>query len=201
MAANSGNWDKNLDGSTEAFIMEDFTFFDKNRKKYDGDFINMVDEVEYVDICWRCQKNNQNGQKITYARNNKNILMCPVQAAINIVKRANRLKIGENTPLAVFVHITPKGKKSLQCVTDSQVVVALQEAAKKVYGLTKYQEIKRFTCHSIRVGACVLLHTQGTPDTVIKLRLRWRSNYFLDYLRNMPDLAVMHSNNVASKEK
>ena len=51
----------------------------------------------------------------------------------------------------------------------------------------------RFTAHSIRVTACNLLHRQGLSDRYIQTRLRWKSNTFLDYLRNTLYDAAAHT--------
>ena len=57
---------------------------------------------------------------------------------------------------------------------------------KQVYNIKASDELARYTTHSIRVGACVLLHeTSQTPD-FIKAHLRWRSDAYLMYLRNPP---------------
>ena len=66
----------------------------------------------------------------------------------------------------------------------------------KVYNITATDELTRFTTHSLRVGACVLLHeTNYTPD-FIKARLRLRSDAYLMYLHNTPKLALLHTHAV-----
>ena len=71
---------------------------------------------------------------------------------------------------------------------------ALQSTAHAVYNITKKEDLGRFTSHSIRVGACVLLHTQNISAEDIKFRLRWRSDAFRMYLRNVTQLAERHKN-------
>ena len=63
---------------------------------------------------------------------------------------------------------------------------------KEVYSLTLPDDIKRFSSHSIGVGACVLLHHSGKDSKFIKLRLRWESDTFRLYLRNTTLLAGQH---------
>ena len=76
---------------------------------------------------------------------------------------------------------------------DFHVTKFLQTLAKTVYNITASEELTRFTTHSIRVGACALLHeTSQTPD-FIKACLRWRSDAYLMYLRNTPKLAILHT--------
>ena len=61
-----------------------------------------------------------------------------------------------------------------------------------MYDITKKEELTKFTSHSVRVGACVLLHSQDISIEDIKFRLRWRSDAFRMYLRNIIQLAERH---------
>eukprot|EP00957_Ditylum_brightwellii_P060849 4619704-Ditylum_brightwellii.AAC.1 len=64
--------------------------------------------------------------------------------------------------------------------------------AKDLYNLTLPEVIKHVSSHSIRVGACVLLHSSGKDDDFIKLRLRWKSDTFRLYLRITTVTAGQH---------
>ena len=44
--------------------------------------------------------------------------------------------------------------------------------------------LRLWSSHSLRVGACVLLHAMGFPPQDIKWLLRWMSDAFMAYLRN-----------------
>jgi hypothetical protein len=55
-----------------------------------------------------------------------------------------------------------------------------------VYNITNPEELARFSSHSIRVGACVALHAANISELDIQHALRWRSNSFWNYLRNLP---------------
>ena len=70
----------------------------------------------------------------------------------------------------------------------------LQTIAKTVFHLdANDKDLHRWTSHSLRVTACNLLHRQGFSDTYIQSRLRWRSNAFLDYIRNTLYTAAAHT--------
>ena len=56
----------------------------------------------------------------------------------------------------------------------------------------KIRKLSKFTAHSVRVDACVILHSQGVSTEDIKFRLRWRSDAFRMYLRNIVALAEQH---------
>ena len=52
--------------------------------------------------------------------------------------------------------------------------------------------------HSIRIGACVLLHELGHSAVFIKNRLHWKSDTFMDYLRDTVTLARKHAASLLS---
>jgi hypothetical protein len=52
--------------------------------------------------------------------------------------------------------------------------------------VTDPKELEKFSSHSIRVGACVALHAAGVSKLNIKFALRWKSDSFYTYLRNLP---------------
>ena len=74
----------------------------------------------------------------------------------------------------------------------------LQESAKHVYKMTSKEDLDKFTSHSIRVMACVILHSQNMSSEDIKFRLRWRSDSFRMYLRNIIEIAERHKNAIAN---
>ena len=77
-------------------------------------------------------------------------------------------------------------KKAFLSHKDMELLI--KGAAKGVYHLSK-KDLSRFTVHSLRVGACFMLHTAGFSADDIKFELRWRSDAFRDYLRNILSLA------------
>eukprot|EP00957_Ditylum_brightwellii_P189524 14426244-Ditylum_brightwellii.AAC.1 len=148
-------------------------FLGKNRKHlYASDSAIVQDnEVEFMKLRYRFQKNKDNGQKIKYSKFT-NIKLCPGRAGMIIRRRTQRLRVKTHTPIAVY---SSSSKKKL--------------VAKEVYDLTFPKDIKMFSSHSIRVGTCVLLHSSRKDDKFIKLRLRWKSDVFQLYLRNTTLLA------------
>ena len=51
----------------------------------------------------------------------------------------------------------------------------------------------KFSCHSIRVWACVLLHEAGKKGDYIRKRLRWLSHCYRVYLCNTQTMAQQHN--------
>ena len=74
----------------------------------------------------------------------------------------------------------------------------LQFAALNVYKLDPNDKrqaarLAKWTSHSIRIGACVLLYANGFTILQLQFILRWKSMAFRDYLRNVPILAQQQS--------
>ena len=186
-----GPFHTNIDGSVKGFIKSNFrlefvptTTKSKNTKIQ----IRTKGEPNMLKIKWHFQKNGNNNQVISFAANRKEPKNCPVAAVIRILERVERLQVPAHYPIAVFL----EGKNVIY-LTDRIVAASLRECAKTVYCLDDKKAINDYTCHSPRVGACVLLHCGGSNELTIKTRLRWESDAFLMYLRNVPCLAAQHN--------
>ena len=186
---------RNVDGSSAAFILEDFEFRSNNNKRINQNSNNQINKATTVNIKWRYQKNNDNGQVITYVQDNTEKEFCYVRACKRIYHRAKQLKQKKEQPIAIFTD--KKTKNKIHYIDDIHISSLLQEAASKVYNINKKGDLNRFTSHSIRVGACVLLHSQNISTEDIKFRLRWRSDSFRMYLRNITQLAERHREAIA----
>jgi hypothetical protein len=176
-----------------AFIRTDVTFFDRQHHVFtDADLSSGTSVPMFARLRWRVQKNGNNGETQTYARSDTPY--CPVSALLRIVARAARLQLHPNLPLAIYT--TQPGVR-IRFISDSVISSALQEFAQQCYGPLDLASLQRFSSHSIRVGACVLLHTAGKTGPFIQQRLRWRSLSFLMYLRDVPELALVHADILA----
>lgn len=172
----------------KAFIASDFSFAytppserNHNHLSYSGPTLLIIK--------WRYQKNNQNGQQIKFAHNFDKPHLSVVLAAQRIIKRAKLFNLSPSHPLSFFV--TPDN--AVQHFHHKPVELALQNAAKTVYKITDLTLLKKYTLHSVRVGACVLLHASQPDPLFIQFRLRWRSLSFMAYLRSTPKLAAIHN--------
>ena len=187
---------RNVDGTAKAFIRKDLTFRGPGERRITRLTMTSLATAVSVGTTWRYQKNGDNGQEMTYVRDTENPRHCYVSAARRIVKRALALQIPEDMPMGVFcTYRTQQGSRVIKEVVhfdDSNINKVLREAAGEVYNITDPEELKKFTAHSSRVGACVLLHAAGKDPEYIKYRLRWRSDSWKVYLRNVTALAVQH---------
>ena len=186
---------RNIDGSPAAFVMNDWEFRSKDNKRLNHSSDRQISHANMINVKWRFQKNNDNGQIISYVEDNKNPVFCYVRAAKRIRARAITLQHPHDKPLAIFRD--NKKTHNIIYIDDIHIKNVLQEAAKSVYNISKKEDLQRFSSHSIRVGACVLLHSQNISTEDIKFRLRWRSDAFRMYLRNITQLAERHRDAVA----
>ena len=53
-------------------------------------------------------------------------------------------------------------------------------------------ELSKYSAHSLRVTAAVLLKQAQKDTYYIKILLRWEYNYFQEYLRNTEDIMKEH---------
>ena len=80
-------------------------------------------------------------------------------------------------------------------ITSVDIETEMRAAACRVYSLDPVRDkvdLQRWSSHSLRVGACVILHALGFQPVDIKFILRWRSDAYLVYLRNTAILAIRH---------
>ena len=121
---------------------------------------------------------------ITVYKDTINPHLCSVRAMLRICDRAKRLNIPETTPIAVYSKVSKHRKKAIvSFLTRELITKNLRLAATTKHGVTKKEHLQRFSPHSVRVGACILLNTVGKNSDFIKKRLRWRSDTYQDYLR------------------
>ena len=64
----------------------------------------------------------------------------------------------------------------------------MRRAADTIYNLDPVKHKKQlslWSSHSLRVGASATLYSKGFSEMEIKYLLRWKSNAFMQYLRNL----------------
>ena len=130
---------------------------------------------------------------ISFAKDTLDPKFCSVAAALRIWHRSERFSIPLDYPIDVFVEI--KGKKKtrpLKYIDDIHISTLLRDAAKSVHNIASTKELALFTAHSIRVRACVIMHTNGFSTSMIQVRLRWKSDAFKFYLRNVESFDKHH---------
>lgn len=185
----------------KAFTADDFLFVDKRGHKVTlphqpsaAQIIALEKRIVKVTITWRFQKNRQNNEKRTFsAENPSNKIICPVRAAMRIIFRARRLNQPDHLPVAVYRH-----KDSFAYITGSRVGILLRQAVRLAHPDISKENLKKFSAHSFRVWACVLLDEAGKSPDFIKKRLRWLGDSYRTYLRDTCAIQDQHREALAS---
>jgi hypothetical protein len=164
----------------KAFTANDFIFFDADRRRIENLTPESISSVASLRITWRIQKNRQNGQSINLVVDGDNPDICPVRNAIHLVLRAKRLGQPSDMPLAMYRNNRCKNIY----LTGAKVAELLRRSVKSLRPATPKDELKKYSAHSLRVWACVLLDEAGMPPEFIKKRLRWLGDSFRMYLRD-----------------
>jgi hypothetical protein len=178
---------------TKAFVSSDWKFYDEKgclMTAFDG----LSDLPKKMKLTFRIQKNRQNGQSITFVADNKHPQICPVRAAHRIYLRAKRLGKLDDQPMGIFVN----HQGIVKYLTANKITEVLQSVAKTCHPNLSRDEIMRFSSHSIRVWAVVLLDEAGMNPDFIKSRLRWMSDLYRSYLQ---DTAVLQTKHILALER
>ena len=77
-------------------------------------------------------------------------------------------------------------------LTGSKIANQLQKVVKIVYPNISKSELSRYSAHSFRVWACVLLDEMGKSPKYIKKRLRWLGESFCTYLCDTATIQNQH---------
>ena len=182
-----------------AFCLGNVVFYHSNGRTIIPHELAVQDRslVFFIEKCYRMQKNEQNGEKRKLARNAKFPHLCPVEDWLDIVERFLRL-LGltvTDQPLAIYKCV--KTNKVLNiCSNDSKKL--MQKIVSTTYNITDKEELKKFTNHSLRVGACCILQAEKKPDSFIQSTLRWRSDTWKMYCRNLNCVANDLSDTISS---
>jgi hypothetical protein len=181
----------------KAFTANNFRFFDKNSQAITELSDDSIDRVDRVRITWRIQKNRQNNQTITLLSDKANTAICPVLAALRLVLRARRLLQPDSMPVACY----PK-KDALAYITGSRIAILFRAVARAMRPTMSKKEEQRYSGHSLRVWACVLLNEAGELPDYIKKHLRWMGDSFWIHLRNTRIIQDQHRESLrASSEE
>ena len=139
------------------------------------------------------QKNRENGEWKLFTRNPAKPTLCFVVNFMAILARHKALTDSHPThPLSVYR--TVEGK--VCNITTADVETVIRRAAATLYKLDPIKhrdQLMLWSSHSLRVGACTLLYSQGFSEMEIKFLLRWKSGAFMTYLRNLAVTSRRHN--------
>jgi hypothetical protein len=174
-------------GSPIAFIRDDFTFYDEHfvqlsHSDATRDPSHRV--AHYVYIRFRFDKSPTNFL-IRKFRRITGTFLCPVKAAISLLRRADMLSVPADFPIGAFrKHGQSSGEFTF--IKGENVQRVMQEAC--VWGHPNPDHYMRkhihlIQSHSNRVTAAVAMFNAGIPIETIANRLRWSVESVKHYLR------------------
>jgi hypothetical protein len=174
----------------KAFIPSDWKFYKENGRVVTTHPVNKEARTfpAKLRLTFRIQKNRRNGQSITLIADKDHPNICPVHAAYRILLRAKRLGQSDSQPMAVF--LDSKGDKKY--LTGNKIAETLRSIATVVHPDLTDEELKKFSSHSGRVWALVLLDEAGMSPDFMKSRLRWMGESYRLYLRDTSTLQHKH---------
>ena len=98
---------------------------------------------------------------------------CSVAIALHIWNRSECFFIPNDHAIVVIIDIKGKTKtRSLKYIDDIHIGTLLKDTANTVYSITSKRGLAQFTAHSIRVGSCVIMQTNGPYTSMIQVRHR-----------------------------
>ena len=181
---------------TAAFCLNDVRAEMKGGQRISGAVIldHPVASIKKMWVKWRMQKNGENGEEKMFSLPESKLARSFIRPMYRILQRFVRLRGIDDltTPLSVYQHA--KAEKGVRLLHSANIEKSMRRTAAKVYNLDKSNEVdaamlQRWSSHSIRVGACCILHAMGFDAIQIKFILRWKSDTFMLYLRNNGILA------------
>jgi hypothetical protein len=188
----------NRRGDPMAFCLGDVRFLTPDKVRVPTEEVitmNVKDPKVGRDfVTCRTQKNGHDGEERQHTRNTEAITQpCHITCLMSVVQRFDRL-VGDRLDVPLCVYREKGGR--IRYITDSIIVYWFRIAAAYVYKLDPvkdHEHLSKWSAHSLRVGATVILHGMGFTDTQIQFLLRWRSNAFYTYLRNIASLAAQQN--------
>ena len=148
----------NRGDTAKVFIMSDFKFTDSKNRRINDSTKSALCHAKFTTVKWRFQKNNDNGQEVTYSKSKSQAGIFYTRAATNIILGSEKLKVPEGSPIAVFKNYK---LDKIKFISTKEIRMVLRQAAKAVHNFHSQGDVQKFTAHLIRVGACVLLHSTG----------------------------------------
>jgi hypothetical protein len=193
-----GQYHCNLMGDAYACCMTDIRIETKDKRRMDGVRcldVSSASDIQFMWIKYRMQKNGSNGEERMYSTGPGGLSF--IHAMHRVMKRFRRL-LPMSTDLVnpLAIHRAYGAAGPIHFVTPRLIMNHMRSIAAEVFHLNPTADkllLRRWSTHSLRVAACVLLQEAGFTGPQIKWILRWRSDAFMDYLRNTPGLSLQQA--------
>jgi hypothetical protein len=190
---------RNIYNQPYAFCLGDITFFTSARRR-----VTMEDAMRLppgaivrAELTYRTQKNNDNDQKLLLVIGRHGNLISSIACLLSICARFVALA-GFNYDIPIAIFRTAQG--TIRNITSAESKALMRSTAAALYGLdpiTDAAALKKWSSHSLRIGALVILFAAGFSETQMKDLLRWKSNAFMAYLRALGFMSLKQTNAIS----
>ena len=142
-----------------------------------------------MEVKWCIQKNRRNEQTLQIMAELDHPDICPVRNASQLILRQQQLK----HPMALPLEISRNKSGDVKYFTASKIDEVIRQvlAGTAQPDLTDV-ETQKFSAHSIRVWAYVLLSKAGMKSDFIKSHLRWMGESYRTYLCDTDKINNQH---------
>jgi hypothetical protein len=163
--------DQNDRKDTYAFCVDDVQFLGIGQFRLTTPReISHREEVFYVELTFRMQKNRKHGEVKRYSRIIRTPSLDAVANWIVILGRFDHLIGLDNKQQPLSIYYDSDKKKTMNiCSDDSKRL--MQNTVRLEYGITDNKELSKLTNHSIRVGMASLLQSQGKAGGYVQRAL------------------------------
>ncbi len=182
-----------------AFCLEDLEFRgDHNRRmSLQEAYATNPSELDTGIVRYSHQKNGDHGEKRKFKRNRKRPDRCCVVFLHQSLCRYVRL-VGWIYSQPLSVYRAQDG--TVKNITARDITAVMRRVASELFKMDPVrdkEDLQKWSSHSLRVGACVILHTMGFSGPQIQFILRWKSEAFMAYLRNLAALSELQNQAIA----
>ena len=166
----------------------DVKFVSDNDKPFQIKINSKLTRLKSARMRFRHQKNRQNNQELLFYADKNNPEACGVVNLAEMAQRKRRLGHSMDLPLTVYLD----ANGSVIYLTGDKLTDIIRKAVKKAHPHMPEKEVQLYSCHSIRVWACVELFEAGMSPDFIRKRLRWLSESYRVYLRDTTKVSEQH---------
>lgn len=181
-------------GSPRAFSLDDIEFLDGHCRPLDilDALARPGPSLNRCRTTYSWQKNGAHGEARLYTSSVSRPRMSFTMLMHRISDRFVRLMGSSRRDLPLSVYRAESG--AIRSITAGDINRVMRSVAASVYTLdprkpSHKKALQKWSSHSLRVGACTILHSMGFTDTQLQFLLRWKSKAFMCYLRNLAILA------------
>ena len=188
---NRGTIAYNMDNEPKAFLAQDFRFFVANEHTISATQAIILSpfNISKIEITWRRQKNSEVDQTRNLVRDDNHPERCPIRSILRIFVRAKDHHIPPLHPLCIYTVVDCHLTSTVKLINDLEIREKMKNLASIVHKVNDPLDLAKYSTHSARVGACVLLFLAHMPKDIIQYCLRWKSDSWKEYLRHLPAMA------------